>query len=202
MSTREKIEAALAQARADREKAAADRVTAGATWRKQDDASVTYDKVRSNWVQADAEWNRANSEVEKLSAALVELVRTETVAHKRTELEAAVAKTRAERDKADAALAAVARARAERESIAAAPAPVERRGSANDRRKSGSDRRMDRGDRRNLQAKPDKIEDAVGQWTGAVANYNRAEAEWNRARAALAEFIKLNSKKLKLPDPR
>ena len=42
MNAREKIEAALAKARADREKASEDRAKAGANWRKQDDASATY----------------------------------------------------------------------------------------------------------------------------------------------------------------
>lgn len=55
MNAREKIEAALAKARANREKASEDRAKAGANWRKQDDASATYDEVRSNWTRADAE---------------------------------------------------------------------------------------------------------------------------------------------------
>ena len=188
MTPREQIEAALAQSRAERDKAAAERATAGVEWRKQEDAkvtNVTYNKVRSDWVRADAEWNRANAAVDKLTAALAELSRAESIAYQRVTLEAAVTKTRTERDKADAALAAVARARADREKTAgAAPAPVERRGGNNERRK-----------RRDQQAQPGNIDNAAKEWNDAVANYNRAEAEWNRARAALAEFNKVNSKK-------
>src|SRR4051812_34724002 len=106
MRTREEIEAALAQARVDREAAAADRAKAGSTWRKQDDADLTYDKVRSSWVQADADWNEANARIEKLTADLAELDRAANLTEQRAQLEAAVAGARVERDKADAALAA------------------------------------------------------------------------------------------------
>lgn len=196
MGTLEQIEAALAQARADREQAAGERAKAGANWRKQDDASLTYDKVRSNWVQADAAWNHASSEIDKLTAALSDYHRTNTLARQRAALEAAVAKTRAERDKADTALAAVARARAEREKKpAVAPASVERRGTANDRRKPSSDRRQSRRERRHLEPQAVKVENTATDWHDAVSQYNKADAEWNRARATLAQFNRVNIKR-------
>lgn len=190
MNAREKIEAALAKARADREKASEDRARAGANWRKQDDASVTYDKVRSNWVQADAAWNNANAEIEKLTAALAEVERTESLMQSRAALEAAVARAKIERDKADTALALVAKARAEREKeAAAAQARVERRSGDAERRKPNSDRRQATTSRRHS-AKTDNTDSPGNTWSEAVKNYNRADAEWNKARAALAALTK------------
>lgn len=196
MNARENIRAALAQAHADREKAAADRAKAGANWRNQDDASVTYDKVRSNWVQADAEWNRASALIEKLGVEFKDLERMDTLLQQRTALEAALVRTRAERDKADTALAAVARARAEREQTpTAAPAPVERRGTANERRKPRSERRQNPAERRLAGLKATSPDSTIKDWNDAVSHYNTADAEWNRARAALAEFNRANSQR-------
>jgi hypothetical protein len=196
MTAREKLEAALAQARADRDRASAERAKAGVDWRKHADASVTYDKVRSNWTQADAEWNKANAIVEKLSAELAAVERVEEKTRKRAELEAAVAKARAERDKADAAFAAVVRQRAERDkNAAAAPARVERRGGDADRRKPNADRRKFRGNRRNAQAAPAGPATPANEWADAVNTFNKADAEWNRARAALAELNRTDSKR-------
>ena len=191
MNTRENIEAALAQARADCERASAERAKAGTDWRKQNDPTVTYDKVRSNWGQADAAWNKANAEVTKLATALAELDHVEGAARKRAALEAAVARARVDREKADAALAAVAKARAEREKIkAAAVARAERRGSENDRRKPGHDRRKSAADRRNTASGAGRADSATREWTDAVNSYNKADADWNKARAALADFIR------------
>src|SRR3954471_15590563 len=152
MITHEQLETALAQARVERDKAAVDRAAAGVEWRKQEDAkvtNVTFNKVRSAWVSADAEWNRANAEVEKLTAALADLTLSATVAQQRARLTAIVANARIERDKADAELATVARARAEREQgTATTQIAVERRATANDRRKPGFDRRKQKGERR------------------------------------------------------
>ena len=200
MITHEQLETALAQARAERDKAAVDRAAAGVEWRKQEDAkvtNVTFNKVRSAWVNADAEWNRANAEVEKLTAALADLTLSATVAQQRRRLEAIVANARIERDKADAELATVARARAERENgTATTPIAVERRASSNDRRKPGSDRRKHKGERRTRHAaRLDGAAIAAKEWTDAVAHYNKADAEWNRARAVLAEFNKQHLKK-------
>jgi len=197
MSTRAQIEAALAKARANRDEAAAARAKAGAEWRNQpSDPTATYPKVRSAWALADAEWNMANALIEKLTAQLKELEHAETIAQQRAALEAAVAKARVERDKADAALAAAARARAERESDpAAAPVKVERRSSPTDRRKPGNDRRKNPGDRRAPQATAAPAVDGAKRWNDAVAAYNKAEAEYNRARTALAEFNRVNTKK-------
>ncbi len=196
MNAREKLEAALAQARADRDQASAVRAKAGVDWRKHADASVTYEKIRSNWTEADADWNRANAVVEKLGAALADLERVEEKARKRAVLEAAVAHARAERDKADAAFAAVVRARAEREkNAAAAPARVERRGSDAERRKPGADRRKLKGNRRNAQPVPSGLDTPANEWAAAVNNFNQADAEWNRARAALAEMSHPDSKR-------
>ena len=91
MDSREKIETALAQARAARDKASVDRARAGAEWRKQAAASVNYDKTRAEWTRADTEWNKADAEMEKLGAALAELNRGEEVATKRAALEASLA---------------------------------------------------------------------------------------------------------------
>jgi hypothetical protein len=200
MSTREQLETALAQARAERDKAAVDRAAAGVEWRKQEDAkvtNVTFNKVRSAWVSADAEWNRANAEVEKLTAALAAVTLSATVAQQRARLEAIIANARIERDTADAELATVARARAERENgTATTPIAVERRASSKERRKPGSDRRKHKGERRTKQAaRQDGAAIAAKEWNDAVAHYNKADAEWNRARAALAEFNKLHAKK-------
>jgi hypothetical protein len=197
MNTREKIEAALAQARANRDEAAAARNRAGTEWRnQQEDPTATYPKVRSAWALADAEWTMANAAIEKLTAQLKEFEQSEGLAQQRAALEAAVAKARAERDKADATLAAAARARAERESATvSATQQVERRASDQDRRKAGSDRRKNTGDRRSAQAGPARADVAVQNWNAAVANYNMAEAEFNRARAALAEFNRLHARK-------
>jgi len=189
MNAREKLEAALAQARADRDQASAERAKAGVDWRKDADASVTYEKVRSNWTLADAAWNKANAVVEKLGADLADLERAEEGARKRATLEAAVAKARTERDKADAVFAAVVRARAEREkNAAAAPARVERRSGDADRRKPDSDRRKFKGNRRHAESKSSGPDTPVNEWAEAVNNFNKADAEWNRARAALAEL--------------
>jgi len=200
MSSHEQLETALAQARAERDKAAVDRAAAGVEWRKQEDAkvtNVTFNKVRSAWVSADAEWNRANAEVEKLTAALADFTLSVTVAQQRARLAAIVANARIERDKADAELATVARARAEREKgTATTPIAVERRSSGKDRRKPGSDRRKHKGERRTRQAaRLDGAALAAKEWNDAVAHYNKADHEWNRARAVLAEFNKQHIKK-------
>ena len=74
MNTKEQIEAALKQARANRDEAAAKRTKAGTEWRSiQEDPTATYPKVRSAWALADAEWNMANALIDKLTAQLKEL---------------------------------------------------------------------------------------------------------------------------------
>jgi hypothetical protein len=196
MNTRETLEAALAKARTDRDQASAERAKAGTDWRKQDDPTVTYDKVRANWTQADSAWNKANAEVGKLTAALADYMRAEEHARNRATLEAAVARTRAERERADAALAAAARARAERDKVAAVTAArAERRAGNNDRRKPASDRRKRNDDRRNQGSQPGNTSTAINEWTEAVNSYNKADAEWNKAVMALVEFNRASGKR-------
>ncbi len=195
MNTREQYEAALAQARIERDRASAERTKAGIGWRTHADASVTYDKVRANWTKADAEWDKANAVVQKIRAILADLKRAEERALTRATLEAAVATARTERDKADAAFAAVVKARAEQEkNAAAAAARAERRASDAARRKPNADRRKVKGDRRNAAPRPGALDTAAIEWTQAVNNYNKADAEWNRASAALAELNRIDSK--------
>ena len=197
MNTKEQIEAALKQARANRDEAAAKRTRAGTEWRSiQEDPTATYPKVRSAWALADAEWNMANALIDKLTAQLKELEQIATINEQRMALEAALNKARVERDRADAALAAAARARAERESAAEEPARTERRGSIADRRRPANDRRKTQGDRRKAQPAPAAAPaNAAKRWGDAVAIYNQAQVELNRAQLALAEFNRTHAKK-------
>ena len=122
------------------------------------------------------------------AAALAGVERTESLMHDRAALEAAVAKAKIERDKADAALALAAKARAERDKDAAiAQAQVEQRSGDAERRKPNSDRRKATASRRNAGA---KAAVSGNTWSEAVNNYNRADAEWNKTRAALAALTK------------
>src|SRR3954451_1711718 len=119
MTPREKLEAALAEARANRDQAAAARTKAGTEWRNpQEDPTATYPKVRSAWALADAEWNMANALIEKLTAQLKDLDRTDSIAQQRAALEATFIKARTQHEKANAALAGAARDRAERDDAA------------------------------------------------------------------------------------
>jgi hypothetical protein len=196
MNTKEQIEAALKQARANRDEAAAKRTRAGTEWRSiQEDPTATYPKVRSAWALADAEWNLANALIDKLTAQLKELEQIATINEQRTGLEVALNKARVERDRADAALAAAARARAERENAAEEPARTERRGSIAERRRHGNDRRKSKGDRRKAQPAPAAAPaNAAKRWSDAVAIYNQAQVELNRAQLALSEFNRTHAK--------
>src|SRR3954468_15475884 len=185
MTPREKLEAALAEARINRDQAAAARTKAGTEWRNpQEDPTATYPKVRSAWELADAEWNKASALIEKLTAQLKDLERTESIAQQRAALEAAFVKARTQHEKANAALAEAARARAEQDNSASStPAQTNRRESKTDRRKPANDRRKTPGDRRNAQTSAPQAATAVKPWTESVAEYNKAETELNRARA-------------------
>ena len=197
MTPREKLAAALVDARANRDQAAAARTKAGTEWRNpQEDPTATYPKVRSAWALADAEWNMANALMEKLTAQLKELERTESIAQQRAVLEGAFVKARTQHEKANAALAEAARARADRDdSVSSTPAQANRRENKTDRRKPASDRRKTAGDRRNAQTSAPQAATAPKPWTETVADYNKAEADLNRARAALVEFNRTNAKK-------
>jgi len=193
MNPLEKLEAALAQARADRDKASAERAKLGTDWRKQEAAGVSYDQYRARWAELDGQWNKANALVEKLEAEFAALQRAEEKSRKRAELEAALAAATAELERANKAFVAATKARAGGDTNAA-PARAERRANATDRRKPGFDRRKAQGDRRS--AKPAGGPDArASAWSDIVNNYNKADAAVNRARAALAELDRAERKR-------
>jgi chromosome segregation ATPase len=193
MNPREKLEATLAQARADRDKAGAERAKLGTDWRKQEAAGVSYDQYRARWAELDTAWNKANALVEKLEADLAALQRAEEKSRKRADLEATLAAAIANLDKANKAFVAATKARAEG-NAAPVPARAERRGNAVDRRKPGFDRRKAQGDRRSAKsaAAPDARASA---WAEIVNSYNKADAAVNRARAALAELDRAERKR-------
>lgn len=190
MTARETLEAGIAAARTARDQASAERTRVGLEWRKNTDASASLDLFRANWSKAEAEWERANAALEKLTSDLAAFERAEGRASKRAALEAMLAQARKERDNADAALAAVARARAEREKNApATPSRAERRAASGDRRKPGRDRRKSVTDRRAATISG-SLDTPANEWAEAVKRYNKADAAWNAARAALADFLR------------